>query len=216
MSSTQRRRASAEDEPAGGRRNEADDPAAALRARTRRRLIGAAALLVAAVIVLPMLLDTAPKPVADDIAITVASPPPAPLEGRAPPVTERKSADSAPPLAEPVQPPAEPAPPPLEAPTKADSRPPAETTTPSPRAMPAAPATARIAVQVAALSTPAAAEELQVRLIKDGFTAYVVPVTTVSGVVHRVRVGPFASREDAQRAVERLKSEGHKATIVGG
>jgi cell division protein FtsN len=34
--------------------------------------------------------------------------------------------------------------------------------------------------------------------------------------VHRVRVGPYASRDDAQRAVERLRSAGHKATIVGG
>ena len=57
-----------------GRRAEARDPAAELRAQTRRRLIGAAALLLAAVIVLPMLLDTAPRPVRDDIAITIASP----------------------------------------------------------------------------------------------------------------------------------------------
>jgi len=45
---------------------------------TRRRLIGAAALLLAAVIVLPMLLDTAPRPVREDISITIASPPPPP------------------------------------------------------------------------------------------------------------------------------------------
>jgi DedD protein len=195
MSSTQRRRAPVEDEPAGGRRSEADDPAAALRARTRRRLIGATALLVGAVIVLPMLLDTAPRPVPDNIAITVAIPSPARPDDRPAPVAERREAEPAAPVTEPAQPPAEPAP---------------------PRAAPTPPAAAKIAVQVAALSTPAAAEELQVRLIKDGFTAYVMPVTTVSGIVHRVRVGPYASRDDAQRAVERLRSAGHKATIVGG
>ena len=216
MSSTQRRRAPVEDEPAGGRRSEADDPAAALRARTRRRLIGATALLVGAVIVLPMLLDTAPRPVPDNIAITVAIPSPARPDDRPAPVAERREAEPAAPVTEPAQPPAEPSPPPVEAPAKADPKPQAEKPAPPPRAAPTPPAAAKIAVQVAALSTPAAAEELQVRLIKDGFTAYVMPVTTVSGIVHRVRVGPYASRDDAQRAVERLRSGGHKATIVGG
>ncbi len=62
---------------AGGRQEEAKDPAAELRAQTRRRLIGAALLLLGAVIVLPMLLDTVPRPVPDDITITVATPAPA-------------------------------------------------------------------------------------------------------------------------------------------
>ena len=123
MSSTQRRRAPVEDEPAGGRRSEADDPAAALRARTRRRLIGATALLVGAVIVLPMLLDTAPRPVPDNIAITVAIPSPARPDDRPAPVAERREAEPAAPVTEPAQPPAEPAPPPVEAPAKVDPKP---------------------------------------------------------------------------------------------
>ena len=45
--------------------------AAELRARARRRLAGAVALVVAAIIVLPMVLDSEPVPVADDIAINV-------------------------------------------------------------------------------------------------------------------------------------------------
>src|SRR3546814_13516781 len=43
--------------------------AAELRARARRRLAGAVALVLAAVIVLPMVLDSEPVPVADDIPI---------------------------------------------------------------------------------------------------------------------------------------------------
>src|SRR5690606_32338510 len=45
--------------------------AAELRARARRRLAGAVALVLAAVIVLPMVLDSEPVPVADDIPIRI-------------------------------------------------------------------------------------------------------------------------------------------------
>ena len=45
--------------------------AAELRGRARRRLAGAIALVLAAVIVLPMVLDSQPVPVADNIPIKV-------------------------------------------------------------------------------------------------------------------------------------------------
>ena len=45
--------------------------AAELRGRARRRLAGAIALVLAAVIVLPMVLDSQPTPVADNIPIKV-------------------------------------------------------------------------------------------------------------------------------------------------
>lgn len=45
--------------------------AAELRARARRRLAGAIALVLAAVIVLPMILDSEPVPVSDDIPIRI-------------------------------------------------------------------------------------------------------------------------------------------------
>lgn len=45
--------------------------AAELRGRARRRLAGAVALVVAAVIVLPMVLDSEPVPVSDDIPIRI-------------------------------------------------------------------------------------------------------------------------------------------------
>ena len=45
--------------------------AAELRGRARRRLAGAVALVLAAVIILPMVLDSQPVPVADDIPIRV-------------------------------------------------------------------------------------------------------------------------------------------------
>ena len=45
--------------------------ASELRVRARRRLAGAIALVLAAVVVLPMLLDSEPVPVADDISIKI-------------------------------------------------------------------------------------------------------------------------------------------------
>ena len=51
------------------------DPTLPEKQRARRRLVGAIALVVAAVIVLPMILDTHPKPVTDDIAIDIPARP---------------------------------------------------------------------------------------------------------------------------------------------
>ncbi|WP_250473450.1 SPOR domain-containing protein [Caballeronia sp. GAFFF1] len=47
------------------------DPTLPEKQRARRRLVGAIALVLAAVIVLPMVLDSRPKPVADDISIDI-------------------------------------------------------------------------------------------------------------------------------------------------
>jgi DedD protein len=49
------------------------DPVLPEKKRARQRLIGALALVLAAIIGLPMILDSAPKPIADDIAIQIPS-----------------------------------------------------------------------------------------------------------------------------------------------
>lgn len=200
-----------------GRRAEPRDPAAELRAQTRRRLIGAAALLLAAVLALPMLLDTAPRPVREDIAITIASPP-APVQkpDDRPPAVDEKATEAAPersepPPAEPVANAARPSPPPA---TLAAAQPAAPPAAAKPTAV--APSAEKFAVQVAALSTAAAAKDLAARLNKGGFSAYVEAVSSADSTLHRVRVGPFASREEAVRAAEKVKAAGHKATVVGG
>lgn len=53
--------------------NEPVDPALPQKKQARRRLVGAIALVLAAIIVLPMVLDSEPKPLADDIAIQIPS-----------------------------------------------------------------------------------------------------------------------------------------------
>lgn len=54
-------------------KGESDDPVLPEKKRARRRLIGAVALVLGAVIGLPMILDSEPKPLADDIAIQIPS-----------------------------------------------------------------------------------------------------------------------------------------------
>jgi DedD protein len=51
------------------------DPTLPEKQRARRRLVGAIALVVAAIVILPMVLDSHPKPVTDDIAIDIPSRP---------------------------------------------------------------------------------------------------------------------------------------------
>jgi DedD protein len=55
------------------------DPTLPEKQRARRRLVGALALVAAAVIILPMVLDSHPKPVTDDISIDIPARPAAPL-----------------------------------------------------------------------------------------------------------------------------------------
>src|SRR5439155_23805437 len=53
--------------------NDPLDPVLPEKKRARRRLVGAVALVLAVVIGLPMILDSEPKPLADDIAIQIPS-----------------------------------------------------------------------------------------------------------------------------------------------
>ncbi|RQH05664.1 SPOR domain-containing protein [Paraburkholderia dinghuensis] len=59
------------------------DPTLPEKQRARRRLVGAIALVVAAIVILPMVLDSHPRPVTDDIAIDIPSRPSATAGGPA-------------------------------------------------------------------------------------------------------------------------------------
>ncbi|HEV8676817.1 MAG TPA: SPOR domain-containing protein [Methylomirabilota bacterium] len=63
-------------------------------------------------------------------------------------------------------------------------------------------------VQVSSFRSRALAEELRSRLAAKGFDAYLITVTTETGRVrHRVRVGAFPSRAEAERVAEELRGE---------
>jgi DedD protein len=280
------------------RKDKADDAALPEKKRARRRLIGAMALVLAAVIGLPMLLDSEPKPLPDDISIQIPSkdkPLPASAAVAALPtgvaVDERKvnSLDAAEEMidtpvadAKPVivpaltklpavknnittppvpvapkkesvsTPKAEPKAPLAEAKSVAPVSGKTAQKTPHPEAKSAstdsaknqadagdeasralsilegkAPAKAAVkpemtektasthyVVQVAALASQDKVSELQAKLNAGGVKSYTQKVATTSGEKIRVRLGPFSSKEEADKAREKLVKLGLSGTLV--
>ncbi|HEX7156577.1 MAG TPA: SPOR domain-containing protein, partial [Burkholderiaceae bacterium] len=72
----------------------------------------------------------------------------------------------------------------------------------------------RIFVQAAALASETAARELAERLSKAGLAPFLERASTSDGVRFRVRVGPFVSRDEAERARSRLRALGVSTNIV--
>ena len=193
------------------------EPADAVRVRARRRLIGAAALLLTAAIVVPMLLDPEPKPTSDNIAIDIPS--------EKTPFTPRLTLPPVPaPENVPVAPPQESAPiqEKAEDSTKAEAKKVEEQRA---RALlegksktAVAPGTgdktARFVVQAAAPASETAARDLAERLKKSGLAPYMEKVDTKQGVRYRVRLGPYASRDEADGVRARLKAQGISANLV--
>lgn len=243
----------ARDRTRAGDGRDGDVDAAAIRVRARRRLVGAAALLLAAVVLVPMLLDPAPKPVADNIPIEIPSertpftprlplppdpaqahsgPPPdagAALDGKAGAEIGKGAADGESASKDAARA-AEPRPA-AKAGSKAEPK--AETKAERSddgqrarallegKAGPAAtgePAAGKgaggLLLQVAALGSEKAAGEMAARLKKDGLPAFVERVQAKDGARWRVRVGPFASRAEADKERARLREAGFSANLV--
>jgi len=87
---------------------------------------------------------------------------------------------------------------------------------PRPAAPMEAPATARHgwAVQLGSFASKANADQLAHRLQGAGGSFYVVAGGSGSALRYRVRMGPLTDRSTAERALARLKAQGHPATIV--
>jgi len=169
-----------------------------LKRRGRRRLVGAIALVLLAVIVLPWIFDPQPR--------------------HTPPVSVRiPGQDEAPFTPKPVPKPVPKPPPPVEAAKPAPAPDPApakpEAAKPTPAPAPAAEraraeaalANAQFVVPVGAYADPAAV----IGKLKAAKLPYFTePVATAKGTVTRVRAGPFASRDAAEKAHKQLKGLG--------
>lgn len=176
-----------------------------LKRRGRRRLVGAIALVLLAVIVLPMIFDQQPRqtpPVSVRIPGQDETPftPKAVPKPRPPTVVPAKPAPAAEPAA------AKPEAPKPEA-TPAEKAPAAK---PAPAAAERARAEAALAnaqymVPVGAYADPGAVIG---KLKAAGVPYFTEPVATAKGPVTRVRAGPFASRDAAERAHKQLKGLG--------
>lgn len=196
----------------------------------KARLIGAAVLVAVAVLLIPELLSgrkTAEPQLADSaeargtrtftIELNGGS---ASSDPQPPPVAEAPAPAPAPepPVAAPPAPTQEPAPEPVapREPPAVAKAPPATPVKPPVETAPAPAAVTRggWAVQVGAFGSATAAQRLVKDLQGAGYRAYVSPVTRSGKTLHRVRVGPEAGRDDANRLAERLKGRGLPTAVV--
>ena len=214
-----------------------------LKRRARRRLVGAIVLALAAAVVLPMLLESKPRPLGDDVSIKIppidsgkfvnplspetTGPSTAPSAIRAGTAPEPGAANAGAPGAErrPLERSATAVAPAADArrdaPAAASSSAAADIGASGKSAAPATSATSStdvpagaFVVQIGAFADAQAAGDLAAKLKIDGFTAYTEPSGTGQGNMQRVRVGPFASREAADAALAKVKSAGYGNAIV--
>ena len=197
------------------------DEALQLRRRARRRLVGAVALMTLVVIVLPLILDKEPGPAGPSLEVQIPkqessglTPPPVPQLPAAP-ATEKKAEPSPVNAAAPSDKgetsPVESVRAPAEKTAKAQASP-AESSEQA-RAQ-AAPGDQTWAVTVDAFSNAKNVQQLQSRLSAAGVKSYTESVTTSKGELTRVRAGPFASREAAEKTRAKLESMGFKPGAV--
>ncbi len=199
------------------------------RVRAKRRLIGAVVLLGIGVIAFPLLFETQPRPIPVDIPIVIPPRDGAPPLALPAPKPAAKPAASAPVVAAPVPPPTPvaeksvEAPAPAPAPVKASepSAPPKPAVVAAPPPKPAAetpkpatPANGRFVVQIGAFSEAAAVRDARSKAQKAGLATFVQRVETADGQRTRVRVGPFASREDAEKAAAQAKAAGLSGSVL--
>ena len=214
------------------------DDVQVLRLRARRRLIGAAVLVALGVIGFPLVFETQPRPIPVDLPIDIPrKESAAPLVIPAPVVPAPAPAVTAvvEPTPEPVVEAAAPVPLPApSAPVKiAVEKPkekPAQPSAPRPdaarvqalldgrpaeaKASEAAAAAGRFIVQVGAYADTKAAQEVRLKVEKLGLKTYVQAVDTADGRRIRVRVGPFATREEAGKVAAKVASGGGLKTVV--
>jgi DedD protein len=200
-----------------------------LRRKARRRLIGAFALTLAVVVILPMVLDSEPKPTGKDIDLRIPSPDKvgefvpgaavSELAGTTPPVTSAIGSTPVPPaspvIAEPAQahdankPPA--APVQQATPGKAPSHQPAEShKTAEAGGTDQTGSAEGFVAQTGAYTNQKTAKQELSKLKKWGFKAY----TEKSGDMIRVRVGPYADRDKAEKVGKLLEKHGLHPVII--
>ncbi len=212
--------------------NAAAESAEVLRQRARHRLLGAAVLVIVAVIGFPFLFDTQPRTVSVDIAVEIpdknksrspaspveAAPSPAvsptplpPEQGLSAkeevvPPSAANASKPAPAVSMAPVAPAVPAPnlPPPAKPlvSKADAPKTETEKPPTPEVKDSAP---RFVVQVGAYADAEKAREVRRKLEKAGLKTYTHVAETKDGKRTRVRLGPFATRDEAEKAADKAK-----------
>ena len=212
-----------------------------IRKRARHRLMGSVVLVLGAVVGLPLLFDSQPRPVAIDTPIvipdrnqvapltaavapktgTVKEPTPVQAEP-APPetATVAKSAVANPagldPNEEVVSKTNKPEPKPdLKPELKVEAKPEVKTDAkPDGKEAPKSEQPVRSVVQVGAYAELAKAREVRAKLESAGFKTYTQEVETKDGKRIRVRVGPFPSKEEAEKTAEKIRKLNLQTSVL--
>lgn len=196
-----------------------------LKKRARRRLVGAVALVTLVVIFLPMVLESEPKPVGQDIAIRI----PSQDDGNI--AAKSLSAGAQPAAPAPAPPPAaQPEPAAAQPATIAGAAPVAPAAPHPAEKIPenAAPAPApqksvqtmengakpQFVVLLGAFSSTANAKQRQAKLATLGVKFYSETAKTPGGEKIRVRAGPYPSRLEAEKVRDMLKGKGIQDGMV--
>jgi DedD protein len=228
------------DEPAATR--QPPESIEAMRKRARHRLIGAGVLVLLGVIGFPLLFDTQPRPIAVDIPIEipdrnkakplaapakpvvqapvvsgpVTAPPAAPVPDKVveAPVATPVAKVEPPPAAKP-EPKPEPKPVAKAEPPKADDGAKAKALLEGKAVEKvAAAAEGRFVVQVGAFADQSKAREARLRVERAGLKTYTNVAETKDGRRIRVRVGPFGTRAEADKAASKIKGLDLPAAIL--
>jgi DedD protein len=173
-----------------------------LRRKARRRLIGAFALTLAVVVVLPMVLDSEPKPTGQDIDLRI---PAADEVGEfVPKIAVRDKAAVLPSSSTPAVPAVKPG-------TVVGKEQPAANQNKKPKSNEKPKVVVEgFVAQVGAYSNADTAKQELDKLKKWGFRAY----TEKSADMIRVRVGPYADREKAEKARQQLEKHGLHPVVL--
>jgi DedD protein len=212
-----------------------------IRKRARHRLMGSLVLVLGAVVGLPLLFDSQPRPVAIDTPIvipdrnqvapltaavapktgTVKEPTPVQTEPALPETaTVAKSAVANPagldPNEEVVSKTNKPEPKPeLKPEPKVEAKPEVKTDAkPDGKEAPKSEQPVRSVVQVGAYAELAKAREVRAKLESAGFKTYTQEVETKDGKRIRVRVGPFPSKEEAEKTAEKIRKLNLQTSVL--
>ena len=220
---------------------EDNDAQSQLKKVARRRLVGAVVFASVVAVVLPMVMDHEPrqavqeveiripgqdeKPFAPKFAVTPVEKPAArPSEDR---VEEKAAGKSPEKIPEQVPEKSEkPAAKAEKSPEKAAEKPAGKETPADAKraaallagrsASDAGPAkSGEFVILIGAFASEANVRNLRTKLGENGVKTYVEPLDTPAGKKTRVRAGPYASREAAEKALEKMKQAGVSGVISG-
>lgn len=173
-----------------------------LRRKARRRLIGAFALTLAVVVILPMVLDSEPRPAGQDIDLRI--PAPDKVGEFVPKIAVSDVAAVLPSSELPVVPP-----PAASGKAPVKEQPATQKARPGDKDKPVV-ATEGYVAQIGAYSNADTAKQELDKLKKWGFKAY----TEKAADMIRVRVGPYADREKAEKVRLLLEKHGLHPVVM--